>query len=627
MKELLKKAIYGVRVKPYEDIIAEIDSKAVVSFDVFNTLVRRDVMQPEDVFGLLEKKIPEGSYHGSFKAARMQAEASARKEHPERDIRLEEIYAHFPAADAVKSSLMEMECREEIAVSAPNLILKRVYDHCVEKKKRILFISDMYLPTDTVGKILKKNGYSQGKLYVSSASGKMKRNGKLFRFVQEQESLDISEWIHMGDSIISDYLQPQRLGIKALLIEQDPTHFEYTDKRLIKRDQSYRQLITFINNRLPSYTDPYERIGYGVLGPLLYGFSRWLEEKVPADRQLVFLAREGALLQRAFATVSDRPSVYMYVSRHAAYEAFLDRAEDTEQVLQGKIRVLKVICSREEFARSCGLSDEEIETVFRENHFQKDGLCTRIEDKKAVLDAIWPLVKQKAAGQYRLMEQYIRELGITGDCSAADVGWRATIQVLLDSLNFVLDGAAITWDGYYMGCREYGTNDADSHYRQIKKQGYLFDPVHNKQNKDTVLNSVSFFELLFLSTEGTTKRYALDEQGHVVPVKGQADNPPEINDMIKRIQDAGIRFLQDIQERPFPVSTEAAFADYKKIANVPTLKTLALFKDFAAYDEHSYSLANDHSLGYYIVHPRQFMKEFAKKPALCSISYLIKSLF
>lgn len=624
MKDLLKKVIYRVGTKSYEDIIANIERKSVVSFDVFNTLVRRDVIHPEDVFGIIEQKLPAEFQIDHFKAKRVRAEQLARKKDPGHEVHLDEIYGFFAVDAAVKKRLIEIECEEEIFISTQNIALKRIYDYCIREGKKVYFISDMYLPTETVEQILRKNGYTEGKLYVSSESRKMKKNGELFQLVVTQEAIHTSEWIHLGDSIISDYFQPKRLGLEALLIEQNPKHFGYVDKRLIKKDQSYEQLITFINNRILSYTDPYMIIGYGVLGPLLYGFSRWLEEKIPDEKQIVFLAREGALLQKAFSIVSDRPSIYMHISRHAAYEAFLDHSPKPEDALLGKIRVLKVICSKEEFARSCGLSDEEIATIFYENHIQKEELCPRLEDKKAVLDIIWPLVKKKTSGQYNMMEQYLQELGIKGDCSVVDVGWRGTIQAILDGLGFVMDGKTVKWDGYYMGCREYKTNDSASYYQHIDKQGYLFDSSQNRRNQDTVSNSVSFFELLFLSTEGTTKHYTEDTEGHVVPVLGQPDNPPVISCIIEKIQNAGIQFLEEIHKLSFPVSLDAAFAGYKIIARVPSWNTLELFKDFSAYDEHSYSLANDHSLGYYLVHPRQFMKEFAKKP---NRAWFLKGVF
>lgn len=624
MKKQIKNLIYGACVKTFDEIIETISRKQVVSFDVFNTLVLRDVASPEDVFGLIEKKLSAEFHIIQFKTLRMAAEKKAREGSPGREVRMDEIYRHFPAKEGVRERLIEMECGEEISVAAQNILLKRVYDYCVNAGKTIYFISDMYLPFGTVRQILKKCGYTEGRLFVSSENRKMKRNGELFRFVRGKESIDPADWVHMGDSIISDYLQPRRLGIEALLIDQNPVYFSYTDKQLFHKDAGYQRLNAFINNRILHYTDPYAVIGYSVLGPLLYGFSRWLEEKIPDDRQIVFLAREGALLQKAFSIISDRSSIYLHISRHAAYEAFLDHAENPEQALQGRIRVLKVICTGEEFARSCGLTDEDIETAFRENHLRKEELCSRLEDKKAILEVIWPLVKKRASGQYGLMEQYLRELGITGKCAAVDVGWRGTIQAILASLNFVLDGKQVEWEGYYMGCREYQMNDAASSYQRTVKQGYLFDPVQNKRNKDTVGNSVSFFELLFLSTEGTTKSYGMDAENHAVPVLGQPDNNPSINRLIERIQDAGIQFLKDIRECGFPISMEAAFANYGVIARVPTMKTLKLFQDFSAYDEHSYSLANEHSLGYYLVHPRQFMKEFAKKP---NRAWFLKGVF
>ena len=145
-KKLAKKIIYAIAAKDEKQILDAVSDSEIVSFDVFDTLLKRDVLEPQDVFGLIEKEIEthEGLKCKGFSVLRVEAEHRARQAHPERDVTLEEIYAYFPTDSSGRKKLMQMECLMELSVSTPNIPMKRVYDACIRQGKKIFFISDMY---------------------------------------------------------------------------------------------------------------------------------------------------------------------------------------------------------------------------------------------------------------------------------------------------------------------------------------------------------------------------------------------------------------------------------------------------------------------------------------------------
>ncbi len=222
LKKTAQRLVYCLCARSEEELLKQIEGKMTVSFDVFDTVVKRDVTRPKDVFALIESRLREGTEPcvEHFYAQRVEAERAARQTNHGREVALEEIYRQIPVSDEQRLELMQLECQTEIEVSRPNIPIKHVYDACVQQGKKILFISDMYLPSNVIWQILWKNGYNTGHLYVSCEAGRTKRDGRLFTYVQKAEDLTIDGWLHIGDAIPGDFLSPKRLGIKTLLINR-----------------------------------------------------------------------------------------------------------------------------------------------------------------------------------------------------------------------------------------------------------------------------------------------------------------------------------------------------------------------------------------------------------------------
>lgn len=628
LKETIQRVVYRLRAQTEERVLEQLEGITTVSFDVFDTVVKRDVAEPKDVFALIETKL-QGEVDSCvehFCELRIEAERTARKAKHGREVTLEEIYRQIPISNEQRLKLMQLECQTEIEVSAQNIPIKRVYDACVQQGKKVLFISDMYLPSDVIWQILRKNGYDTGRLYVSCEVGSTKRDGGLFIYVQEAEDLTIDEWLHMGDAVPGDYLSPKRFGIKTVLIERNPRYNKYIYKKLYRNNHSYRQLNHFIDTRLYCYTDSYERIGYAVLGPLLYGFACWLEKAIPPDESIVFLAREGELIQRAFSIASNRVSVYLHISRRAAKMAYLDSVNDLETVLRDGVFGFKKNSSQKVIAKSYGLTDEEVHTAFVGSHLEEDAIAYSTDMVKNVISTIWPVAKEQAAEQHSMLRQYLGQLDLKEKCAVVDVGWRGSIQTLLNACCFLKNEKPYRWTGYYMGCLP--PVQQKSAYNSIKKKTFLFGENYNEWLRDGISNSAPFFELLFLSTEGTTKEYNRDIIGTVYPVLGTPENDITASAVISSIQNAGLQFVRDMHQSPvkelITMDAEVSACNYQSLARVPSLSTLSLFKSFNFYDEYVFGFSSEHSLVYYLLHPKQFAKEIARRPGKV---WFLKSVF
>ena len=129
--------IYG-KVKN-DDVYELIDKNEIISFDVYDTLLQRDVENPTDLFIFLEKEIISRgeSVHG-FAKWRIEAENLARKRYREHTT-LNNIYEVLSEikSDFSKVEYMEMELALEIRMTSVRKDVYKMYMHAIEKKKRI----------------------------------------------------------------------------------------------------------------------------------------------------------------------------------------------------------------------------------------------------------------------------------------------------------------------------------------------------------------------------------------------------------------------------------------------------------------------------------------------------------
>ncbi|MBO5599516.1 MAG: hypothetical protein J5897_00555, partial [Candidatus Methanomethylophilus sp.] len=110
----------------------------VVAFDVFDTLITRPFMRPTDLFLFMEAEYQaEG-----FAKARVLAEKLARKE-IRQEVNLDEIYSLM---DGKYRSLEEKEIELETEFSVADPYAKALYESVLAQGKRVILVSDMYLP-------------------------------------------------------------------------------------------------------------------------------------------------------------------------------------------------------------------------------------------------------------------------------------------------------------------------------------------------------------------------------------------------------------------------------------------------------------------------------------------------
>lgn len=92
-----------------------------------------------------------------------------------------------------------------------------VWKWCRDNGKKIVIITDMYLPRRVLNAILAKIGVDYDCLYISGEEGVTKRTSELFAVVLRKLNIKPTQIIHIGDDLNNDINMPRMKGITSLL--------------------------------------------------------------------------------------------------------------------------------------------------------------------------------------------------------------------------------------------------------------------------------------------------------------------------------------------------------------------------------------------------------------------------
>lgn len=193
----------------------------IISFDIFDTLVLRNVEKPTDLFYLVENQMKGNNAFG-FHNKRIQAEKIARQKLSPREVNIDDIYDYLDINDNnLKENLKAKEIELELASCYANKKIKKFYDRAIENGNEVIIISDMYLPQEVIQAMLGQCGiYGYKKLYVSNSFNANKITGKLFEIAISELGVPKKNIVHLGDSIKADFLGAHKAGIKAVLVHR-----------------------------------------------------------------------------------------------------------------------------------------------------------------------------------------------------------------------------------------------------------------------------------------------------------------------------------------------------------------------------------------------------------------------
>lgn len=302
------------------------DEVDLVSFDVFDTLVLRPFVKPDDLFSLVESCSDSPGFHD----ARIAAEREARKATHREEVTIDDIYSHIP--DAFRHlECMEIEC--ELQITQPNPDLIRILDSLVGSGRDVVLASDMYLPASVVEEILDGCGiHGYRALYVSSDFGVTKHNGGLFKIVSEDAHVPFDRMMHIGDNPRSDIHVPRSLGIRTHQYIPPLARYlsSHPDQRTYyRRSPSLERSIVVAMDMLSMLgqgSEEWKVLGRRYGGPIVYAYVEHLLRRLRPGSLRLFASRDGYTPMRALQILGNSGDCrYVHAQRLISYALTEDK--------------------------------------------------------------------------------------------------------------------------------------------------------------------------------------------------------------------------------------------------------------------------------------------------------------
>jgi hypothetical protein len=258
----------------------------VNSFDVFDTLLARKVLNPCDIFSIIEETYP----YPNYRKQRSDAQCSSNGSIDDTYVKFGEMYnVDKETCDKLK----EFEIQTEINYSY------LIMTNCKLVNDGDILISDMYLTGEQIMRILRSHGFNKDVTIYATPSGKS--SGTIWPLLKEKYIIKK----HMGDNMHSDINMAINAGISPKYTEihkiNDTEQF-FIDNNLIEFGLTLRQFRHanpyMINTK--EYELYNDQASFNI--PLLILTSNKLYDILKKENRskLLLITRDGCLLKHIF---------------------------------------------------------------------------------------------------------------------------------------------------------------------------------------------------------------------------------------------------------------------------------------------------------------------------------------
>lgn len=322
-------------------LLQEIESHEYISFDIFDTLLMRKLLLPEDVFELTARRMKNANVViKGFKEKRIRAQERLGLSNPD----IFDIYNRLGKMYKIDSAALEQYCKMEIEVEAEVLTVRKdmlaIYQKCLDMGKKVSLVSDMYIPECVLVPILKKNGITNyDKLYLSCDRKQLKLQGLLNTYKNQKPR---ESYLHIGDHYIHDGICAELAGIDYCLVENAYKAAMKTPFQLcIQTADTFEERVMLgliISKIMNSPFSGIEKDGtieihsdyeysYAFCAALVSKFALWLysETKKEGVDEILFASRDGFLVKKMYEILLEKREdgrmprgKYFYTSRKAA---------------------------------------------------------------------------------------------------------------------------------------------------------------------------------------------------------------------------------------------------------------------------------------------------------------------
>ncbi|MCL2718131.1 MAG: hypothetical protein FWE14_05055 [Lachnospiraceae bacterium] len=618
-------------------IASKIGQYKYISFDIFDTLIKRNVSKPSDIFLLVEERYncenPEDKIKG-FLYTRRQTAKEIRDMNPNKEITINEIYDKIPLEKSQKAELKRLEIDIELKACQRNPEIYDLYQMCLSRNQKVILTSDMYLTQDIIEMILAKNGITNyHKLYLSSEISLKKSTGDLFDFLLKDLEISPKNLLHIGDNKRADLMKPFLRGIRVSYIPRRNIKTLYiTEKEIYDSTLEKGLVYSFINNQLNFYIkkDRAFRLGYEVLGPLVFGFCEFIHNYAKKEdiNTLFFMARDAYIIKKAYEYMFPESSIryeYTYITRASLRIYYLLNRNGIDDLHHTMSPHRKY--SIEELIMAIKLNPKDYETVCH-----KDGLC--LNSKISAKDIINYQELYKAL-QRDMKEQtesvndliiYLKQCGFYKNVGIVDIGWYGTAQQMLNRFtetNELNTNTIGLYCGFIKGNKI--KNDINVH-----AYWYTCDEIEWELNYKDIFSPL---ENLLLPAEGTTLGYK-NIKGMVTALTAEREQYPV--KWLSGLHEGALQFVKDynsLKLTNIPMYSDVSNNPFKNLVSKPKLCDAVIIGDFEFENNRTMknrNIAKPRKRICYFIFPWLFIKDlkysywkggFLKRVFLLNLNY------
>lgn len=243
-----------------DDILRQAEDAQIISFDIFDTVLWRDEQSELARFAVVAQAFSDrlpghdprswltARIFGASHAYQMSEMVEGTTEGRLRDIALNMMHAMRIPGDRHEAA--DLWCQTELEIEAAQLrispFIDRLIDALVAQDKMVILLSDMYLQADQIRQLLDSLGFSMDRVarLISSGDERVnKRSGTIFPHLMRDMGAQPGDFLHMGDSLTSDFVMPIRSGWAAQYL---PVPLAVQEKR---RENHFQSCATLFGQR------------------------------------------------------------------------------------------------------------------------------------------------------------------------------------------------------------------------------------------------------------------------------------------------------------------------------------------------------------------------------------------
>jgi predicted HAD superfamily hydrolase len=417
--------------------------RPLISLDVFDTAIFRKVLNPTDIFNIVEEQVGH-----DFKTIRMAAQDRMRRK---------DIY--YNLIDIYKESAFPFNPKEEIKAEYNNCkanpYVLNMYNNT---DADFIFISDMYLPATVIKSMLEKCGYKNPQVYVSCEYRALKGDGKLFIKVEKALNRRISK--HVGDNYYADIVGAKKAGIPEVEFIGPPV---YNKEIVTPPLQNVKLRKLLIDNELREASIE-EKIGY-MFAPLILAFTQSVLDEATDKQTIYFNARDSFLMYivaRWILKTKKKIKYCRFSRKSCLLSDVITHLSITHQLNSPSLHFFKIqrAKSLRDFLKLYNISeDRDFSDIYREFGIDLDTDIEFHNRRPLIIERLLIKCQEEFYSKVRVERKnflaYLKRIGIKNNDIFVDLGYAGTIQGIIKRISGIdLKGRYInTYDstGKYMG--------------------------------------------------------------------------------------------------------------------------------------------------------------------------------